>query len=180
MKKELVEQAQKHTAIQDVYIRVSHAFIHGDFDPKVSNESLAIQIRFGTEGHTVLNANGNDVQQKLLRVRVGAGIRFVDSEVEEQDLDEESVKPSVRAEILAEFVADYLVTKEDLAEEVLGEFAQHNAAFHVWPYWREYAHSMCGRMRLPEVVLPMFRLTKGESSEQSLSADVIEAENPKQ
>ncbi len=179
MKKELVQEAQKHTAIQDVYIRESHAFIQGDFDPKVSNPALAIQIRFGTEEHTVLNANENDAPQKLLRVRVGAGIRFVDSEAEEHDLDEESVKPSVRAEILAEFVADYLVTKEDLSEDVLREFAQHNAPFHVWPYWREYAHSMCGRMRLPEVVLPMFRLTKGESPEDVLSVDRIEAENDK-
>ncbi len=40
----------------------------------------------------------------------------------------------------------------------LEAFADTNAIFNVWPFWREYIQSVTGRMDLPAVVLPLFRV----------------------
>lgn len=51
--------------------------------------------------------------------------------------------------------ADFEVSKEELSE-----FGNVNAVFNAWPYWREFVQSSIGRMGLPPVVLPVFRLPK--------------------
>ena len=45
------------------------------------------------------------------------------------------------------------------SDAVLDEFAQTNAVFNAWPYWREYVQTTSARMNLPPMILPVFRVT---------------------
>lgn len=46
-------------------------------------------------------------------------------------------------------------------EDELQEFAKNNGVFNAWPYWREFTHSLYGRMNLPFPPLPVFRVGGG-------------------
>jgi hypothetical protein len=48
---------------------------------------------------------------------------------------------------------------ESVTQEELAAFAEVNAIFNAWPYWREYIQSTFVRMNLPPVALPVFRLS---------------------
>ena len=68
---------------------------------------------------------------------------------------------SVRAgdvlKIDAEFVLDYLIDKPalEMPGEVTRAFGRMSGIHNVWPFWREYVHSMSMRTGLPPVVLPL-------------------------
>jgi hypothetical protein len=40
----------------------------------------------------------------------------------------------------------------------LNDFAEINAVFNAWPYWREYIQNAFSRMNLPPFTLPVYRL----------------------
>lgn len=67
--------------------------------------------------------------------------------------------PSVT--MTATFELRYSVPEElgEITKEELTAFAEVNAVFNAWPYWREYIQSTFVRMNLPPVVLPVFRLS---------------------
>jgi hypothetical protein len=44
---------------------------------------------------------------------------------------------------------------EELTSEDLQQFAQWNAVFNAWPYWREYLSSTINRAQLPRFVVPV-------------------------
>lgn len=44
--------------------------------------------------------------------------------------------------------------------EELHSFAATNAIMNVWPYFREFVHSISVRMGLPPIVIPVFRLPR--------------------
>lgn len=159
MNKELLDKAIKCLAITDVYLHNVHAVIHEGFDPKEPSQSLAVQFRFTPKRYDLVDAKQEAEKFQLLRVYLDAGLRVVPSDLQEEVLsDPEQITKHVRAEILAEFVAEYLVTSDDLPKKAVEEFVKNNAGFHVWPYWRELAQSMGARMHLPDLVMPMYRL----------------------
>lgn len=59
----------------------------------------------------------------------------------------------------AGFVVDYEADdRAEIKEEDLQHFANANATFHTWPYWRELAQSVTTRMDIPPLVIGPFRL----------------------
>src|SRR5262249_25353872 len=44
-----------------------------------------------------------------------------------------------------------------IPRENLDAFANTNALFHVWPYWRELVMTTTARMRIEPIVIPVFR-----------------------
>ena len=48
----------------------------------------------------------------------------------------------------------------------LQAFADTNALLNCWPYWRELVQDMAGRMGLPPLLLPLFRLTPTPAQKQ--------------
>ena len=98
-----------------------------------------------------------DETQWLVRVFIELGVRLVDSRTEQED-------ESVRAYIEAEYVAEYTVD-EELEQACIDEFALKNASYHVWPYWREFLMSQCGRMHLPRLMLPTMQLAHHRHNE---------------
>lgn len=172
MKKELVQQAVKCLQIQGVYLRHCSFTQASDFDPNLFLGELTMQYRVGAEEGrkvevTTENAGGEKEKAYLFKVRVGSGLRLIDpSRVIDDDIEK-----GVVVTIEASFVAEYLIQEgTDPTQESLDEFAQNNAVYHVWPYWREFVQSTCARSNVPQVSLPMFMLPpKHQSATQEKS-----------
>jgi hypothetical protein len=47
-----------------------------------------------------------------------------------------------------------LTSLEGVDDKSLLAFGAENGAFMAWPYWREFVHSMVGRLAMPLIVLP--------------------------
>jgi len=47
-------------------------------------------------------------------------------------------------------------------------FLDVNAAFNCWPYWREFVQSTAGRMNLPPLTVPFFRVRPQEPAKTKL------------
>ena len=135
--------------IHDVYLRNSVAQCVNGFEPKYTPDIDKLEIQ---HKHVVREAQiaQLDETQWIVRVFIELGARLVDSDMEQED-------ESVRAFIEAEYVAEYTVDKE-MEQACINEFALKNASYHVWPYWREFLMSQCGRMHLPRLVLPTMQL----------------------
>ncbi|MDP8224418.1 MAG: protein-export chaperone SecB [Candidatus Lernaella stagnicola] len=50
----------------------------------------------------------------------------------------------------------------DPKKKEIDDFANHNAPFNVWPFWRELFHSITGRMDIPFPPLPLYRVPVGD------------------
>ncbi len=63
-------------------------------------------------------------------------------------------------EIAATFSARYL-SNDKLPQECLNAFGNENVGYHVWPFWREYAHSSCSKIGLSSVIdIPLYKVSK--------------------
>jgi preprotein translocase subunit SecB len=70
--------------------------------------------------------------------------------------------------LTAEFELTYKVPKGlEITAEVLHEFANVNAIYNVWPYWREVVQDLTSRMDMPTLTLPVFRIIDKEPPIQS-------------
>lgn len=148
-----LQQAIDALQINDVYLKSTQAHCDNDFDAKSSDvDSLLLQ-----QMHIVQNAEVVQVDDstQFLRINVRLGARWVVAEGDDQPGEDADVK----AFIEADFIAEYLMNSE-LEEPSIAEFAQKNASYHVWPYWREYLASQCERFRLPRLMLPATQFNK--------------------
>ena len=60
----------------------------------------------------------------------------------------------------AEYCIVYGIPEDlSVSEEAVSLFAERNAVFNVWPFWRELAMSTINRMGLPPIVVPLHRLS---------------------
>jgi hypothetical protein len=74
---------------------------------------------------------------------------------------EEIAGDEVYVEITTEFCAQYDLSgtvDENALRPALEEFSRYNVGYHVWPYWREYVQSVCARIGIPPIPVPMYRL----------------------
>jgi len=62
------------------------------------------------------------------------------------------------AKIRADMLLGYNINNfEGLTDAHFKCFAEQNAIFNAWPYWREFIQSMTTRMQLPPLILPVHR-----------------------
>ena len=78
--------------------------------------------------------------------------------------------PTAAVRVASVFVLNYVfhVTEPPTGQELgehLSAFANVNARFNAWPYFREIVQSSVARMGLPPVVLPVFRVKRQASKE---------------
>lgn len=72
----------------------------------------------------------------------------------------------LQAEIRSTFELSYrLPGGETFSQDELRAFAQINAVFNAWPYWREFVQASLARMSMPILTVPVFRLPASEPSE---------------
>ncbi len=143
-----LQQAIDGLQIQDVCLRWTRSECGEGFRPKYEDFS-ALHVQ---QMHIVRQAELFDTAggARLLHVHILLGTRWVLPALE-------GGEPTEKALVEAEFVAEYLV-KADIPQPCINEFAEKNASYHVWPYWREFLAAQTERLRLPRVILPAIQL----------------------
>lgn len=175
MTSEALNRAITSLAVLDVYLGETSAKLASGFDPKRDAAEYSVQARHRAEEAVDVVPPDDGAEQRIVVFRISTGVRLVARDAGETELNpgQESRKPRILAELTAVFVAEYRVTSPELPDEkALKAFASQNALFHVWPYWREYVQSMCARLRLPQIMLPMFRLPDARSSRGVKSSNI--------
>lgn len=175
MNKALLDKAIKSLTIGDVYLKEYHAAIKGDYDPLRDSEvAMNIQHRHGvkkTARVQVPASEGYDAFQ-IIRVHFDAAFRLLPLELGDAKGDPQKLAELTIAEVSALFVAEYLITSDDLDADAIKEFCTYNVGYHVWPYWREFAQSSTDRLHLPRVQIPFYRVPGGcEDGEHSSETD---------
>lgn len=161
MNTELLKQAQQGLRLADIGLRQTKCAIADRFDPTHEPVDAEVQMRLQLSRSEILEIeDGNQRLRKLFRVYVEAGLRWVQeaSRTASQSAQGKpksgpEVRPTL-ATIEATFLAEYEMLS-DLDTAALNEFARHNAAWNIWPFWREYCASQAQRMNLPKVMLPL-------------------------
>lgn len=143
-----LQQAIDGLQIEDVFLRWTHSECTDQFLPKYEDVSALLVQQM----HIVRKASIFETadRARLLHVQILLGTRWVVPAPEDSE-------PVVKACVEAEFVAEYKVNAE-IPENCINEFAEKNASYHVWPYWREYLATQSERLRLPRVTLPAVQL----------------------
>jgi len=163
----LIQEAIKCLAVQGVYLRESRFTQEPDFDPTIPRTfELTAQYRARAEAMHLVEIEDaeNGAKQTLMNVHFSCGLRLIEADL----VKKANSEMGVAAEIMATFVAQYLVMPDSCPrKEALDAFAMNNAGYHVWPYWREYAQSVCTRAGLPVVAIPMFTLPKESQRKQT-------------
>ena len=151
MDKEL-QSAIDVLSIDAISIRSSHARLADSFDPKFDRDSNAITVNVQSRVDKYGVFLSNEEPEKLyLSVLVDFKVSLARSKSEDEDTDGE---PEDIGSIKATFAAYYLMADRP-GDEALEKFAVQNAAFHIWPYWREYLANQCIRMNLAPIMVPM-------------------------
>lgn len=161
---EKLQKAIDSLSVQDVYLRRIVAECAENLEPKYSDtlESARVEAMHLVRRFEVGRIEGEGDGADVLRVFVLLGVRWVDQEAQ-------SDEPPVHARVEAEFIAEYLM-KAPLEEDCINEFAQKNASYHVWPYWRELLMNHCARMHLPRLVLPAMQLAHNRHQARNASS----------
>ena len=145
--------------IEDVFLVASDCWVVRDFNSTaqvaefafgqstgVDNEAL-VQVRTPTNG-------GDDLY--ILRYFVNAEVQLL-KPGKKPDKDAVASREDFLAVLKFTVATDYRCPKEAIEDkDAIGAFSR-NAHFHAWPYLREEIHSMCCRLRVPRVTLPMLR-----------------------
>lgn len=160
-----LQRAIEALTIEDVSIRSSIARLDEEYEPRFDPQAddLQVEIKQQVAGFQVIRIIGEGMaERQVLRVLVGLGVRWrrsaddpdVEDEAEDDVAHDGSSAAGEVALVEAVMVADYSMDP-DPGEDALRQFAEQNASFHVWPYWREYVASQCRRMNLPRFMLPI-------------------------
>jgi hypothetical protein len=154
-----IDQAIENLAVQGIFLRSTTIKQHEDFDPRLGDKELLVQTRAGT---TLLNDlevldDKTGEKHQLFKVHFNCGLRLSDPGL----VQGEDPASGVVVEISATFVAEYLVKPGAyISDDAKDAFSKQNVGYHVWPYWREYVQSSCGRLGLPIVNVPLYRVSK--------------------
>ncbi|MXZ73228.1 MAG: hypothetical protein F4Z04_17230 [Acidobacteria bacterium] len=96
-----------------------------------------------------------------LEIDVAFGLEVADADGEKE----------FQAEIRGTFELLYRIpADEDFSSEELAAFAQINAVFNAWPYWREFVQTSLARMDMPVLTVPVFRIHRSDSAEDQESS----------
>lgn len=178
MNRELLEVATKALSIEGVYIHWSNIRCKDDFIPQFIEDDLALvpQYRVNQISEfkiaTAKEQESGDITRNAI-FYFTAGVRLIDSaSLDGADTPGEIPEDAVYVEINTEFRAHYgLDSTADEGElhPALEDFSRYNVGYHVWPYWREYVQSVCARVGIPTVPIPMYKLPQRKSDEHLTS-----------
>ena len=144
--------------IDDIFLIKSDCWVARDFNPSAQvsqftyGHQSSVDLEVLVQTRTPLDGTP---AFHILRYFVNADVRLLKPEVKIEA--KEPAEQDLLAVLRFTLAADYRCPKE-LAEDkdAIGAFAR-NAHFHVWPYLREEVQSVCGRLRIPRITLPVLR-----------------------
>ena len=153
MSNALLKSAIKKLSIVDVFLIDCHTQRKENYlpphifdDTSEINEQYKVQFINHTKDSTTLKSNNtNSIDGVLYKYNVG--FRFV-NKVNDED---------IKIEFKATFGAIYNVS-EDISDDELQSFGVLNVGYNVWPYWRELASSMTSRLKIPDFVIPLYKI----------------------
>ncbi len=95
------------------------------------------------------------------------------SGIQEQDVTKKVMDLSAVLEL------SYRLSKEvALTPKQLKAFANINALYNAWPYWRELVQTTTARMGLPRLVVPVFRIARPQKERSEPSKKLTEDHEP--
>lgn len=98
-------------------------------------------------------------------------VAVIPSFVLEAYIKEDPKKEEPAFKISVSFLLNYKIGSLDgLDVEHLQAFGEANGIYNAWPYWREYVQNIAARMCLPNLIIPVFRLT-GQKNRASQKID---------
>ena len=169
-----IQHVMSRLRIDDVGHQKSEFSVVDDYLPHLHEENqLGIQLRTSYSDCVVNELNEFDVGDGILcryRFYYDLGIRVLDPTSDETEDDEPRVIAVIESRMYSQYTEVREPDFEEIAIEILSEFGNANGLYHVWPYWREYVHSVVGRLKLPAITIPMFRLPK-ENWKQKTDGD---------
>ncbi len=169
MNPEKLNQAQQCLDIIDVIQRTSMCRLAADYYPqREAAEQLALQYKHHVVRSEVFAVDEENTDAPyLFRVFIDLGVRWHmvsgPDEVEDHEPDDEKDAADAAGVIEASYVAEYRLSNRELDAEALDLFALHNASYHVWPYFREFVTTQCGRMAGPRLTMPMIQLASNRN-----------------
>lgn len=106
--------------------------------------------------HSEYRAEVSHFDDERLEVSVGFRLHHhVEGEEEphdDSDIEEQPLK------VFVDYLLDYAVTSPGIGPDDLEAFADINAVFNAWAYWRQLVHSTLPTMGLGPLVIPVFRV----------------------
>ena len=101
-------------------------------------------------------------QLNILRYFIATEVRLLKPGVVVEN--REPTEEEYLARMKLTFAADYSCSQEALEDtEAIGAFGR-NAQFNAWPYIREEVSTFCGRLRIPRIMLPMWKPDQPDSA----------------
>ncbi len=155
-----VEKATSCLTVDTVSLKDMAINTYEDFDSELLPEDLYDNGQ-SFSGLSRVQTFTDDEQPDVTFYRFiySIGLRFLSTEdkarLQKNELDVDEASPYL--EIKATFCAIYRSTKE-LDEDEVRDFGSRYVQFHIWPYWRELVQSSCGRLQLPPLVVPPYRI----------------------
>lgn len=152
----LLELAKSSLEIDDIILRGTNLHLDDEHEPGINAENKNYGVQHATQplGYKIEQVDG----QPVLIVRHGFGVRFIDPE--NSDLSEEAEEEKVKIWVKLEGVysAKYILKegKDMPSDDVLKAFAEINAPFNLWPFWREQAHMLTQKSGMTGFVMPLY------------------------
>ena len=149
---QMVDLARIVSVVQIEGVRLREAFCRSGIRPSEIAETIRVKT---SRNAAVVKEPGDDGS---LRIETTFGFE-VRSDSEEEAL---------QAEVRGTFELSYQVPNgEKFSPEELKAFAEFNAVFNAWPYWRELVQTSLARMSLPVLTVPVFRVTPRDTTNDS-------------
>lgn len=136
---EIARSRQVAAAVELVAVRLTQASFCLSVEPDVIKPPLRIQIRVGSRSRP----------RKKSSFSVEANLRLKATDA--------SGKQAPTLELECAYLATYSLSA-DVDIRAIRAFSRGNAVFNCWPYFREFVQDVCGRVGLPALTLPLFKM----------------------
>ena len=134
----------------------------------VANRIVLLDVWLAKTSAERKPGNRSDVTDAMLKTAVSSGVNVnTESKVlialpKFELIAKTKTQPErLVFQIEAAFVLAYRISSlEGLEQKNFDAFANVNAVFNAWPYWREYVQSTSQRMGLSSLVVPIYRINE--------------------
>ena len=139
----MIDLSQIVSVVEIDRVRLCEARFRSAVQPEKATRSISLNLKRRVEIVNESQGGGS------FQVKVGFDLAM------HRDDDEKELQ----AEIRGVFELSYRLPKEAIfSSETLEAFANFNAVFNAWPYWREFVQASLTRMAMPPLTIPVFRV----------------------
>lgn len=156
--KKALDEAIQMLRVIKVNIYSSSVEVHDSEQlERLEEEEMVIQAYHGCKKVDEVQGNNADGEPVFNYIYYfEAGVRIISKEDDDELEKNKDHNANPLFSITTVFKAHYF-SKEKLSAEATKAFAQKNAGFNVWPYWREYVQSTCCRVGIEPIPIPLYK-----------------------